>query len=144
MLYSRILVAYDGSNLSKKALNTATELLKESSNIELDVVTVFEMPRGYESFGIYNENLLAGYRREAEKMMEDVEKELKAKNLPNKISTYILEGNTPKMLIEFANNHDSDLIIIGNRGLSGFKEVFLGSVSHYVVQRANCPVFVIK
>lgn len=144
MLYSRMLVAYDGSNLSKKALNTATELLKQSPSIELDVVTVYETPRGMESFGIYNENLLDGYRRGTEKMMEDVEKELKAKNLPNKISTYILEGNTQKMLIEFANEHDSDLILIGNRGLSGFKEAFLGSVSHYVVQRANCPVFVIK
>ncbi len=142
--YSRVLVAYDGSTLSKKALQTAVELMKQSPQAELDIATVYDVPKGLEGYGLYNEGLLKEFRAGTEKMMAKVEKDLKEKNLQNKIQTYILEGNSSKVLVDFANERDTDLILIGSRGLSGLQEVFLGSVSHYVVQRANCPVFVIK
>lgn len=142
--YSRILVAYDGSKLSEKALQLATDLLKQSPEVELDVATVYEVPRGLESFGLYNEGLLKDFRAGTEKMMDKVSKRLEEQQFPNQIRTYILEGNSAKVLIDFANERDTDLIVIGSRGLSGLQEVFLGSVSHYVVQHANCPVFVVK
>lgn len=142
--YSRILVAYDGSKLSEKALNIAVDLLKQSPEIELDVATVYEFPKGLESFGLYNEGLLKEFRYSTEQMMEKVNKKLESEQLPNKFRTYILEGNSAKVLIDFANERDTDLIIMGSRGLSGLKEVFLGSVSHYVVQHADCPVLIVK
>ena len=142
--YSRILVAYDGSKLSEKALQTAIELLKQSPEIELDVATVYDVPKGLEGFGLYNEGLLKDFRAGTEKMMRKVEQKLKDLNIPNQFRTYVLEGNSAKVLIDFANERDTDLIVIGSRGLSGLQEVFLGSVSHYVVQHANCPVFIVK
>lgn len=142
--YSRILVAYDGSKLSEKALKVAVDLMNQSPEIELDVATVYEVPKGLESFGLYNEGLLKEFRYSTEQMMEKVNKKLKNKQFPNKIRTYILEGNSAKVLIDFAKERDTDLIIMGSRGLSGLQEVFLGSVSHYVVQHANCPVLIVK
>ncbi|WP_269085328.1 universal stress protein [Peribacillus muralis] len=46
-------------------------------------------------------------------------------------------------LLEHVNTHNCDLIIMGSRGLSGFKE-FLGSVSHYIVQHSPVPVLLVK
>lgn len=132
--YSRVLVAYDGSRLSEKALQTAVELMKQSPQAELDIATVYDVPKGLESYGLYNEGLLKEFRGGTEEMMAKVEERLKKENLQNKIQTYILEGNSSKVLVDFANERDTDLILIGSRGLSGLQEVFLGSVSHYVVQ----------
>jgi len=35
-------------------------------------------------------------------------------------------------------------VVMGSRGLSGLKEIFLGSVSHHVVQKSSCPVMIVK
>lgn len=143
-LYSRILVAYDGSKLSEKALEHAIAMLERSEQIELDVATVYDVPKGLEGYGLYNEGLLKDFRAGTEKMMEKVEQQLKDANIPNKVRTYVLEGNPAKVLVDFANERDTDMIVMGSRGLSGLQEVFLGSVSNYVVQHANCPVFIVK
>ncbi len=53
------------------------------------------------------------------------------------------EGPAYKVILEHAKENNSDLIIMGSRGLSGVKE-YLGSVSHYVVQHSSVPVLIIK
>ncbi len=141
-LYSRILVAYDGSEIAGKALDFALKAAEDAEQVEIDVVTVFNPPVSMGSYGMYNEDTINDMKEEIRRSMASVEEKLDA--LPNKTSTQILEGVPGKRLVDFAKEHDSDLIIIGNRGYSGLKEMFLGSVSHYVVQRAHCPVFVIK
>ena len=119
-------------------------MLERSEQIELDVATVYDVPKGLEGYGLYNEGLLKDFRAGTEKMMEKVEQQLKDANIPNKVRTYVLEGNPAKVLVDFANERDTDMIVMGSRGLSGLQEVFLGSVSNYVVQHANCPVFIVK
>ena len=47
-------------------------------------------------------------------------------------------------IVEIANNEKADLLVLGSRGLSEFKGMLLGSVSHKVLQRSDCPVLVIK
>ena len=47
-------------------------------------------------------------------------------------------------IVEYAKNKDVDLIVIGTRGRSGFKKLFLGSVASGVVTNAACPVMVVK
>ena len=66
------------------------------------------------------------------------------KTLPNKSKLMLLEGLPGQMIVEFVKEYDADLVVMGSRGLSGLKELFLGSVSHFVVQKAPCPVFIVK
>ena len=47
-------------------------------------------------------------------------------------------------IIDIAARENADLVIMGSRGLSEFKGILLGSVSHKVLQRVPCPVLVIK
>jgi nucleotide-binding universal stress UspA family protein len=47
-------------------------------------------------------------------------------------------------IVDYAERENIDLIVIGSRGLSGFKKLLLGSVASGVVTYANCPVMVVK
>ncbi|WP_102345197.1 universal stress protein [Bacillus sp. Marseille-P3661] len=142
--YSRILVAYDGSDLSKKALEMAITLAKQDERIQVDVVGVSNPPTAASmgSYGIYSQELIEELKVSAAKSLDDVKVMLS--ELPNKAFAVVLEGNPGKVIVEFANKNSSDLIVMGSRGLNGLAELFLGSTSHYVVQRAHCPVFIVK
>lgn len=142
--YSRILVAYDGSDLSKKALDMAMALAKQDERIELTVVAVSNPPTATSmgSYGIYNQELINEIRENAEKILSEVKE--KIAELPNKTAAVVLEGNPGRLIVDHANQTSCDLIVMGSRGLSGIKEMFLGSTSHFVVQKANCPVFIVK
>jgi len=47
-------------------------------------------------------------------------------------------------IINHAAKEDVDLIIVGTRGLGGFKKMLIGSVSSGVISHANCPVLVVR
>jgi nucleotide-binding universal stress UspA family protein len=46
--------------------------------------------------------------------------------------------------VEYAEEHNIDLIVIGTKGLSGIKKMLLGSTASGVVAYAHCPVMVVK
>jgi nucleotide-binding universal stress UspA family protein len=56
----------------------------------------------------------------------------------------ILLGEPGPVIVEYANKEKFDLVVIGSRGLNVLQEMVLGSVSHKVVKRADCPVLIVK
>lgn len=54
-----------------------------------------------------------------------------------------ITGHPSTTICEFAHSGDVDLIVIGRRGYSGLKELFLGSVSNYVVHHTPCSVLLV-
>lgn len=56
----------------------------------------------------------------------------------------ILHGVPGPSMVEFANKQNYELVVIGSRGLNTPQEMVLGSVSHKVVKRAECPVLIVK
>jgi nucleotide-binding universal stress UspA family protein len=141
--YSRIVVAYDHSELSKKALKMAMNLAKQDKQIEILVLMVLQpaRPMVY-SYGYAFEAIQDSEREEVNSIRKEIEEDLQL--LPNKTRSVVIEGNPGVMIVEFVKQNDCDLVVMGSRGLSGLKELFLGSVSHYVVQKAPCPVFIVK
>jgi len=53
-------------------------------------------------------------------------------------------GDPGRVICELAKNWDADLIILGRRGHTGFKELFLGSISNYVLHHAPCSVLTVQ
>ncbi|MBE9007318.1 universal stress protein [Fortiea sp. LEGE XX443] len=53
-------------------------------------------------------------------------------------------GDPSRMICEVARNWNADVIVIGRRGLSGISELFLGSVSNYVLHHAPCSVLTVQ
>ena len=140
--YSRILIAYDGSEMSKKALKMAEALAVQDEKIEIRVVSVFTPPTTLGNFAIFTEELYDKLRESTQEVVKKASQALK--KLPNHIQTNVLRGNAGHMIVGYAKEYDCDLIVMGSRGLSGLKEVLVGSTSHYVVQHAHCPVLVAK
>ena len=53
-------------------------------------------------------------------------------------------GNEDKKIVEIAEKKNFDLIVIGSRGRGSAKEIFLGSVSNYVLHKSKKPVLIVK
>ncbi len=144
-LAKRILVCYDGSEGSKKAIKFASQFAQLDEQTEVDLVTIIRVQLPYEFYAgsllLDQKSLLSEYEQKANESHDAVKEEW---TLANPIHSYVIEGNPVEELLAFAKEHQNDLIIIGNRSLGTFKELLLGSVSHHVVQHAHCPVLVAK
>jgi nucleotide-binding universal stress UspA family protein len=139
---SKIAIPYDDSPLSKKALEKAIVIAQQDENIELNVLTVVEVAF-YAGYGINTKDKMREIQHEVvREKLQAVEQQLS--KLPNKTKTHVIEGSPAMAILNFVEENDIDLVIMGSRGLSDLKELFLGSVSHNVVQKASCPVFIVK
>ena len=56
----------------------------------------------------------------------------------------MLHGEPGPTIVEYANKQSCDMVVIGSRGLNKLQEMVLGSVSHKVAKRVNCPVLISK
>ncbi|MBM7662712.1 nucleotide-binding universal stress UspA family protein [Bacillus mesophilus] len=141
--FSKVLVAYDGSDLSKKAVEYAKNLVQNDEKAELEVVTVMTVST---FIGAYEAYSFMEMRKVAEAAANTRVREGKQllEGIPNKTGVQILEGDPAMQIIQYAEEKNFDVIVMGSRGLGKVREFFLGSVSHNVVQMAKCPVFIIK
>lgn len=79
-----------------------------------------------------------------EKHVINVRQLAKQKNIKVKTDVVVGISSVVKEIVEYAHKNKIDMIVIGSRGLSGFKKMLLGSVASGVVTYADCPVLVAK
>lgn len=151
----KILVCTDGSEQSQNALNKAL-IIAEGSNVnEVAIIHVDDekidfsaMPVGEGHVPTETEmkrfrKMQEEHKNERTKILDDAKKLFEEKNINAR--TIFKEGHPSHTIVETAHEEGFDMIVIGSRGLSGFKKVFLGSVSSAVVQEAkDCIVAVVK
>jgi nucleotide-binding universal stress UspA family protein len=137
-----ILVPIDFSECSKKALQYALPLAKEHQAALTLLYVVPPTYRGGEFGGIdyatlESEMSVSGEKELAKLAVDEVRGEVSA-------DTLVRVGSPAREIIETARSLPADLIVISTHGRTGLKHVFLGSVTEHVVQRAPCPVFVVR
>lgn len=131
----KVLVPLDGSKNSLRGLKTGIHLAKEHK-ASLIVIHVIHMSRKKE--------------HKQKELEEEIPPEfiLLAKKLAvkNAVPFYsrILTGDPGYSIVEYSNTHNIDVIVIGARGLSTLKKIFLGSVSSYVMHKSKVAVMLIK
>lgn len=76
-------------------------------------------------------------------LLEDAKSKARALGLDT-VETALLGNDTAREVQQFAEDNDADLIVCGTRGLGEIKSFFLGSVSHKLLEQANCPCLVVK
>ena len=156
-LFKNILVAVDGSESSKRAAHVALGLA-EKLKAELIVLHAISPPTSY-----YRSNFpvpvgmappppsqkeidtyYAYARRVALGIVGDTVSE--AKKVGTNVKTELPEGvsSVVETIINHAAKEHVDLIIVGTRGLGGFKKMLIGGVSSGVISHANCPVLVVR
>jgi nucleotide-binding universal stress UspA family protein len=158
MVFNTILVPYDGSAMSDKALDKAVELatiIKESRIIIIHVIPEIPTPifsrviRSPQTGEVitYSEYMVALYQ-EMESEMRKILEERKEKysKYEFSIEIYITRGIPTDKIIEYATDKKVDIIVIGSIGVTGISKFFkgLGSVSRNVSEKVTCPVLIIR
>lgn len=138
--YKSILLSFDGSKFSKKALNRACELSKieEAEITALYVIPYYEEMIDFIPSSLIKENVMY----DAENIIEEAKK--LALDQGVSIKTEILEGYTAERLIDVANRLRNDLIIGGTHAWRGIDKAIIGSIIESVIVNAPCPVLVVK
>jgi len=141
-LFSKILVAVDGSEVSYGALDAAL-FLSEKLGSKITAIHVMEnVPTVYiESQKVLDE-LLEARKNESQKILDECSLIATKKGIT--LTTNLLEGNPASTILEFSQSEKYDVIIIGSRGMGKFKELILGSVSSKVIHHSTCPILLIR
>jgi nucleotide-binding universal stress UspA family protein len=149
---SKILVGIDGSESSFNAANYAIYLcVKFNSEIILLSIVPSKIHHGDSSgvFGMVSQSYLNDYKKEAEKWFKEIINSVKNEEtfeIEKKIKTDIITTpfSVAASILNYAEERDVDLILIGTRGNSGLKKMLLGSVASDIVTYSYCPVLIIK
>jgi len=138
MLYTRMLVAFDGSETSRKAVALAYRLAQENPGTSVIFAHAIKL-RGAVLGDPTIDEVLFDRAERFERYLTAV-----AATLSNETSVKLLKGSSPADLIMgCATREGCDLIVMGSRGMGGVKG-YLGSVSYAVVQEASMCVLIAK
>ena len=133
-MYRRVILPTDGSEL---ALEGVKEGMRLASSLEIPATAIYVIEIG----DIYtSEKMEKSLRKTAERSLEKVE-EL-ADDFDVELKTEILEGTPYKRISGYAE--EDDVIYISSHGMSGFREVFMGSTTNRILNHAKCTVSVVK
>ena len=150
--FSRILIALDSSEPSMKATEYGIEMAKKSNNSQLIALHVIHSQIKY----LYSSNvatlvtsntidtIVDTAKQEAQKWLTKIKEQADLNEVKLKIEFIVDPASVVGAIVDYAERENIQLIIIGSRGLSGFKKLLLGSTTSGVVTYAHCPVLVVK
>ena len=150
-IFSKIMVAYDSSESSKRALDLAAKTAAMFKG-ELLILTVIsrEVPPTFIE-GSEGPTLSADIQRYLDirkdfytRSLEEAKTEVKDRYPGLKFEAILLEGRPSATIVEVAEERDVNLIIIGSRGLGGITGWILGSTSRRVVDQCTKPILIVK
>ena len=153
-MFKKILIAFDGSEASKRALDHAADMAYEAKGnlIILTVIPKITLPifsdEGFGSapsasardFGEYQDRMKDTYTRALSEATNDTQKKF-----PDLSITSIIYEERPSVaIVEEAEKQEVNLIVMGSRGLGGISGWILGSTSRRVVESCTKPILIIK
>ena len=133
-----ILVPVDGSNYSEMAVRYACAI---SGPLSAKVILLHVVPMTVSDEHVTDQPFMA-----LQKVGEDILNRAKrlASSLNCEFQDAIDHGDPADRIIDIAGEWSVDLIILGSRGMSGLKRLFVGSISDKVANRAPCPVMIVR
>jgi nucleotide-binding universal stress UspA family protein len=141
----KILVPCDFSEQAVSAFRFAIDLALQS-NGEVHLLNVVEVPVMHDTVLMpvlsFEEALLQELREKAEKEFKKL-KDKYAKEGP-KVKTKVAVGPTFRMILDYIDEQEIELVVMGTKGASGVRELLIGSNAEKVVRSAPCPVIAVK
>lgn len=139
-MFERILLAVDGSEHALRAAKVAADLAR-CMKAELRIVVVYAPIPPY----LGEPNLQRAINSRLDEAHTILQKAVETVgDIPVEIHTELLEGDAAEAIIEVAKTRNSDLIVMGSRGLGRLAGLLLGSASQKVVSHAPCPVLIVR
>ncbi|APH06106.1 universal stress protein [Bacillus weihaiensis] len=139
-MFKKILLATDGSDHALRAAIKASDIAKLTSDAKITVVYVIDGTQS-KSDVLSTEDKEALYEKRQRKL-RPTEEMLQEVGVSYEVK--VLKGEPGPEIVHFANQEQYDLVVIGSRGLNALQEMVLGSVSHKVAKRVECPVMIVK
>jgi nucleotide-binding universal stress UspA family protein len=147
-MYARILIATDGSTLSKKAVKTGLDLAALSG---AEVVAVKVIPRYPQAYFEGSVPLAASevsriekqWNDDAQAVVDAVKTTATARGVKAKAVT-VKSDLVAEALISAAKKHKADLIVMASHGRKGLKRLLLGSETTHVLTHSHIPVLVLR
>jgi nucleotide-binding universal stress UspA family protein len=138
--YQSVLVPFDGSEYSRKALTRAGEMARDDGS---RITVLYVIPRYEEMVEFFRtDSIKKSLYAEAEKVL------LQAKAVAEKggfsIATVIREGHASDEIVGAAVKLENDLIAMGTYGWKGVNQAIMGSTTNRVIAHAACPILVVK
>jgi nucleotide-binding universal stress UspA family protein len=145
-LFQRIVVGTDGSDTAAEAVRQAIELAK-LANAELQIVSAYEP---VSSGRLRDEKVeIPGDVQHAVGPREDVNVTLEnavgeAKRAGVDAVPHPREGDPADAILDVAEDTNADLIVVGNKGMTGTRRFLLGSVPNNISHHAPCGVYIVR
>ena len=141
-----IVVGTDGSDTAKEAVRQATELAK-ALDASVHLVSAYE-PIGEGRLREERQQVpddmqwMVNPREDVDATLRDAGSEIEAAGV--RVETYAREGDPADAILDVAEEKKADLIVVGNKGMTGAKRFLLGSVPNKVSHHAPCSVMIIR
>jgi nucleotide-binding universal stress UspA family protein len=136
-----IVVGVDGSHGSVEALKFAIEEARVRG-AEVKAVSAWEVPASAYGMGMVPVPVDAGsFEKIAQDALDKTLDEAGASTAGVNVTPILHKGHPADVLVAAAQN--ADLLVVGSRGLGGFKGLLLGSVSQQCAHHASCPVAIV-
>ena len=148
----KILIATDGSEYSRAAIEKCCEIAIKADNTAIKIVAVYHAytPPGTYSLSIQYRKYAEEFKNSLHKLAEEHAEEaltiiqacLPAANTD--LTTHVAMGAADKIIIETAKEWNADLIVVGSHGRNFWGRTMIGSVSDSVVHHAPCSVLLVR
>ncbi len=147
----KILIATDGSDFSRVAIEECCRILSISATTPIKIVSIYEQmaPMATEPFAIsaqYYQEMMDLERKQCLTFVEDSAAQIK-RSFPDSnlsVETEVRLGTPARVIVDEAKEWQADLIVVGSHGRGFWGRLTLGSVSDAVVHHAPCSVLIAR
>ena len=145
-MFHSIVVGTDGSDTATQAVRQAIELAR-AVGARIELVSAYEPvsdARLREESIVVPEDLhwMVNPREDVEATLEEAAREIREAGV--EVEVFARQGDPADAILDVAEERGSDLIVIGNKGMTGAKRFLLGSVPNKVSHHAPCSVLIIR
>jgi nucleotide-binding universal stress UspA family protein len=145
-MYSSLVVGTDGSDTAKEAVRQATELAK-ALGAQIHLVSAYEPvaeSRLREERVQVPDDLqwMVNPREDVESTLRKAAEGIESNGVD--VATYAREGDPADAILDVAEEQHAELIVVGNKGMTGARRFLLGSVPNKVSHHAPCSVMIIR
>ena len=146
-MFSSIVIGTDGTETAGRAVDEAVGLAK-SLGAKLMVVSVYEAvsdtrPHHERKGASENDDWVFNRRGDVLAMLEEVAERARAAGV-SEVDTFARQGDPADAIIDVAEEQGADVIMVGNRGMTGTRRFLLGSVPNKISHGAPCSVLIVK
>lgn len=145
----KILLATDGSDFSKAAIEKCCQMVVKPENTAIKVISVYQSYLPLDTFPQteeYCQELEDALHEQAEENTQEAVEAIREcyPDAKLELTTQVIMGATDQEIIETAKNWDADLIVVGSHGRGFWGRTMIGSVSDSVIHHAPCSVLVAR